>query len=352
MTFLSPWWLLLLVPVVALLAAYLVMHRRRNRYAVRFASLPLLDKVAPEKPGWRRHAPAAAFLVAMGLLGLAAARPEVNLRVPHERATIVVAVDVSRSMEATDVEPNRMEAARTAARSFIEGLPDSFNVGVVTFAGSTQVLSPPTQDHKAAAASLDSLTLADSTAIGEAVFTSLEQIASMAPDDAEGTDGGQGADGSGDPNGNGDNGSPGDGSGTEGDQPDAADRVPGRIVLLSDGTNTRGRDPGQAAEAATQAGVPVSTIAYGTDEGTVEINGQLVPVPVDVEALATLADATNGQAYTATSGEELESVYEDIGSSIGWRTEAREITPWLAAAAFLLLLGAGAMSLRWFSRLP
>lgn len=315
MELLAPLWLLLLLPLVGLVVTYLVLQRRRRRYAVRFAALPLLDKVAPEQPGWRRHAPAAAFVLALSALALAAARPVVDVRVPHERATVIVAIDVSRSMQATDVEPNRMEAAKRAAASFIENLPDTFNVGLVTFSGTTSVVATPTTDHGAVAAALDGLAMANSTAIGEAVFTSLDQVASMA----------RGA-----------------------EQVD----VPARIVLLSDGTNTTGRSPEEAAVAASESAVPVSTIAYGTQDGTVEIEGRTIPVPVDVEALARLAEGTGGQPYTAESGDELAEVYDDIGSAIGWRTEPREITPYLAAAGFLLGLGAGAMSLRWFARLP
>jgi Ca-activated chloride channel family protein len=315
MELLAPLWLLLLVPLVAVAVTYVVMQRRRRRYAVRFASLPLLDKVAPEQPGWRRHAPAAAFLLALTAMALAAARPVVDVRVPHERATVIVALDVSRSMEASDVQPTRMEAAKQAAAAFIENLPDTFNVGLVTFSGSTSVVATPSTDHEAVAGALAGLPLANSTAIGEAVFTSLDQVAAMAEGD-EDLD------------------------------------VPARIVLLSDGTNTTGRSPDEAATAAVEAAVPVSTIAYGTQEGTVEIEGREVPVPVDIEALAALADGTGGAAYTAESGDELAEVYEDIGSSIGWRTEPREITPHLAAAGFLLALAAGAMSLLWFSRLP
>jgi Ca-activated chloride channel family protein len=315
MTFHSPWALLLLVPVVAMAAAYLVLQRRRRRYAVRFASLPMLEKVAPEGPGWRRHAPAVVFVLVLLTLGFAAGRPEVDVRVPHERATVIVAIDVSQSMQATDVSPNRLDAARDAARAFIGELPESFNVGVVTFSGSTSVLAAPTTDHDDVVARLQGLTLADSTAIGEAVYTSLGQVAAMAREAGE------------------------------------AD-VPARVVLLSDGSNTRGRDPQAAARAAAEAGVPVSTIAYGTAGGTIENQGRSIAVPVDHESLAELAETSGGQAYTAESGEELAAVYDDIGSAIGWRTEPREITPYLAALALLLALGAGAMSLRWFARLP
>ncbi|HET6967897.1 MAG TPA: VWA domain-containing protein [Ornithinibacter sp.] len=335
MTFLSPWWLLLLLPVIALLGAYVLAQRRRRRYAVRFAALPMLDSVAPDRPGWRRHAPAAAFVLALSTLAVATARPEMDIRVPHERATVIVAIDVSRSMEATDVAPNRLDAARAAAATFVEGLPDSFNVGVVTFSGTTAVLSEPTTDHAAVVARLQGLSLADSTAIGEAVFTSLDQVAAMAArdDDADAVAGG---------------GSAGGDDSTEGE----AVEVPARIVLLSDGSNTRGREPAEAATAAAEAGVPVSTIAYGTASGVIEAQGRSIPVPVDEESLAALADATGGRAYTAASGDQLTAVYEDIGSSIGWRTEARELTPYLAALALLLMTVGGAMSLRWFARLP
>ena len=342
MTFLSPWWLLLLLPVLALLVAYVLSQRRRQRYAVRFASLPMLDSVAPDRPGWRRHAPATAFALALATLAVATARPEMDIRVPHERATVIVAIDVSRSMEATDVTPNRLDAARAAAATFVEGLPDTFNVGVVTFSGTTAVLAEPTTDHDEVIARLQTLSLADSTAIGEAVFTSLDQVAAMAAraDEPGGSADEDGADG-------------GEATGGEGGSEDGEEvDVPARIVLLSDGSNTRGREPAEAAVAASEAGVPVSTIAYGTESGVIESQGRTIPVPVDEETLAELADTTGGQAYTAATGDELTAVYEDIGSSIGWRTEPRELTPYLAALALVLMTVGGVMSLRWFARLP
>jgi Ca-activated chloride channel family protein len=315
MSFLSPWFLLLLVPLAALVVAAVVLRRRRDRYAVRFASLPLLDRVIPERPGWRRHLTGGLGLVALGLLATAAARPEVDVRVPRERATVVVAIDTSVSMQADDVEPNRMQAATEAAERFVDDLPDEVNVGLVSFAGSASVLAAPTHDHAAVEQALGGLRMAERTAIGEAVFTSLEQVAALA---------GQAGDG----------------------------EVPARIVLLSDGTNTAGRTPEDAATAAVEAGVPVSTIAYGTPEGVVAgEDGQQVPVPVDEAALARLAETTGGTADTAASGDELRAVYDDIGSSIGWRTEPRELTPYLAALAFLLSLTAAALSLRWFARI-
>ncbi|MDL9948340.1 VWA domain-containing protein [Gordonia sp. ABSL11-1] len=313
MTFLFPWGLLVLVPVAALAVMYLVMLRRRQRYVVRFASLPLLDKVMPERPQWRRHLPAALLLVALALTGLAVARPELPVRVPYERATIVVAIDTSESMRARDVDPDRMTAALDAAGDFIEHLPDTFNVGVVTFAGSTTVIHPPDTDHPAARRSLSMVSTEARTAIGEGVITSLDQIRGIV------------------------------GPGQE--------QLPAHIVLLSDGSNTTGRSPTLAAEMAADAGVPVSTIAYGSDSGTLYSAGYSIPVPVDAAALADLSEATGGRPYEAESSNELQDVYREIGSSIGWRTEQREVTPFVAGLALLFGVIAAAFSLRWFSRM-
>lgn len=316
MTLLSPIWLLLLVPVAALALAYVVAQRRRQRYAVRFASLPMLDKVVPQRPGWRRHLPATLVLVALASLGLSAARPELALRVPFDRATVMVAIDTSGSMAADDVAPTRLTAAKTAASEFVDELPSTVNVGLISFAGASAVVAPPTTDHQLVRQQIDSLSLAGGgTAIGEAVYSSLDQVQRMA-EDASG------------------------------------EAVPVRVVVLSDGSNTAGRSPERAAQAAAEANVPVSTIAYGTPAGVMpRADGGTTRVPVDGRTLTQLAETTGGQTYSAQSGQELRQVYEDIGSSIGWRVEQREVTPYLAALGLLVLVGAGALSLRWFSRL-
>jgi hypothetical protein len=215
LSFLSPGRLWLLLAVAGLVAAYLLAQRRRSKYAVRFTNLALLDKVAPRRPGWRRHLPAAAFLLMLGLLTVGFARPTAEVQVPRERATVMVA-----------------------------------------------------------------------------------------------------------------------------------------IVLMSDGSNTSGRSPEVAARAATAAGVPVSTIAYGTAEGSVTIDGQILRVPADTDSLRALADNTGGQAYEAASGEELGQVYDDIGSSIGTRTERQEVSVWFIGAGLAAAAVAAAFSLAWFSRLP
>jgi Ca-activated chloride channel family protein len=320
MTFLFPIGLLMLVPVALLALTYVVTLRRRQRYAVRYAALPLLDKVIPERPQWRRHVPAAFLLLALTLCGLAVARPEMPVRVPYERATIIVALDTSESMQARDVSPDRLTAAVAAAGDFIEQLPDTFNVGVVTFAGATSVVHRPDTDHVAAQESLQMLSTQSRTAIGEGVFTSLEAIISVARDPDQEPEEGQ-------------------------------DRLPAHVVLLSDGSNTSGRGTDDAALAAVAAGVPVSTIAYGTPDGVLDNGGYPIPVPVDSDTLAELSEATGGIAYSAESSDELADVYRDIGSSIGWRTEWREVTPFVAAIALACGVVAAGLSMRWFSRL-
>jgi Ca-activated chloride channel family protein len=312
MRFEQPLWLWLLVLVVALIAAYLVAQRRRSQYAVRFATLPMLEKVAPKRPGWRRHAPAVAFLAALTVLTIAIARPVADIRVPRERATIVIALDVSNSMAATDVAPNRFEVAQQAAVEFVQELPEKFNVGLVSFARTATVVAAPSTNHQATVDAINGLELTDSTAIGDAVLTSLQAVRTIDPNDPP----------------------------------------PSRIVLLSDGGNTSGSPIDEAADAAVQAGVPVSTIAYGTAEGTVNLEGRDIPVPADTEALQSLAEATNGEAYAAESDEQLRDVYSDLQSSIGWTTEPREITNLVAGIALVAALLAALASLLWFSRLP
>lgn len=320
LSFVDPGWLLLLLAPVALLAVYVVLQQRRPEYAVRFTNLELLDKVAPKRPGWRRHVTAGVFLLALAALIVAVARPTRDVQVPVERATVVMAIDTSLSMEATDVAPSRLEAAQEAANRFVELLPPSINLGLVTFNGTAQVAVAPTTDRDAVRRAVDGLELGESTATGDAIFASLDAIESM-PD--EGTD----------------------------------EPVPARIVLMSDGTRTVGRSEGEASAAAIEADVPVSTIAFGTPNGTIEYTDEttpptIVPVPVDEVSLQNIAEATGGSFFTAASEAELSQVFEDIGSSVGYETEQREITPWFVGIALLFFLAAASLSLAWFARLP
>ena len=313
--FLQPWWLLVLLPVLAVAGAYVWRQFRRRAYAVRFTNVDLLRTLAPKGLGWRRHAAAGAFLLSLFALGTAMARPSVDTEEPLERATVMLAIDVSLSMEADDVAPTRIQAAQEAAKAFVDELPPTYNLGLVSFAKSANVLVPPSKDRAAVLTAIDGLTLAEATATGEAVFTSLDAIRSVPADGA--------------------NGAP-----------------PARIVLLSDGYRTSGRSVEDAAAAAAAANVPVSTIAFGTDAGVVDIRGDLQRVPVDRLSLEQMAEATDGYFYEAASVTELKQVYEDMGSSIGHRVQAREVTQWYAGVALLLGLIAAVLSLLWTSRLP
>lgn len=344
-SFREPSRLWLLVGVALLAATYLAVQVRRSSYAVRFTNLSLLDSVAPKRPGWRRHVPAVLMLAGLaGLVG-SLAEPVEDQRVPRERATIIIAIDTSLSMEATDVAPNRIQAAQSAAKSFVDGLPDRINVGLVTFNGVAQVKVPPTQDHDQLIAAIDQIRLGERTAIGEAIFASLDAIENASPsgDGGDGSTGDDGTDGSGDTS----------GSDNEGDDEDE-DEVPARIVVMSDGSTTYGRPDAEAAAAAQEQGVPVSTIAFGTPDGTIQIEGEDTPVSVavDGEALESIANTTGGTFFRAATGDQLRQVYTDIGSSIGYTTEEHDISQRFVAGSLLALALAAAASQLWFSRLP
>lgn len=318
-TYLAPSRLWLFVVVAGLAAAYAVLQSRRNAYTVKFTNLDLLDSVAPKRPGWRRHLPALALLAALSCMVIALARPAREEKVPRERATVILAIDTSLSMNATDVAPNRIEAAQTAAKKFIQIIPPKINVGLVAFNGTAQILVSPTTDRATVATAIDNLQLDEKTAIGEGIYASLQAI-KQAPKPLDGSD----------------------------------EAVPARIVLLSDGETTVGRPDSIASAEAERQEVPVSTIAFGTPEGFIMVPGQPEPVtvPVNESALETIADATGGKAFTAATAEELKQVYTDIGSSVGFVTEFREIGLWFVGAAMLALVASSLMSLAWFSRLP
>jgi len=315
MTFLAGGRLWLLLLVVALAVGYVVSQFRSKKYAVRFSNLSLLASVAPKRPGWRRHLPATAFALALATFVLAFAQPTRDVKVPREEATIVMAIDVSLSMQATDVEPTRLQAAKVAAASFVDLVPSKLNIGLVSFSGTAQVLVPPTTDHTLLKRNIDNLQLGPATAIGEAIFASLGAVASVRAQ--------------------------------PGQKP-----PPARIVLMSDGATTVGRPNVTAAKAATDANTPVSTIAFGTQTGTVMVEGNPVRVPVNKDALRVIADETKGSFFEASSAKELKKVYSDIGSSVGYRTERKEATAFFVGLGLVFALVAAATSLVWFSRLP
>jgi Ca-activated chloride channel family protein len=317
MTFQSPLWLLALLAVAVLVGVYVLLQLRRKAYAARFTNVALLGSIVPKRPGWRRHLAFGVVALGLATLVVSLAVPSSEVRVPRERATVVMAVDVSLSMQARDIEPTRFEAMQVAAKEFVEVLPERINLGLVTFAGSATTLVPPTTDREQVRGAIDNLELAESTAIGEAIFTSLTAIQNFQSSLGE--------------------------SGEE--------APPARVVLLSDGYNTVGRDDTQAIDAAIAAGVPVSTIAFGTDYGTLDLDGETVPVPVDRATLENIADQTGGSYSEAASASELEQVYADLGSQIGYTTEPKDISPWFVRAGVLVLLLGAVMSLFWTNRL-
>jgi Ca-activated chloride channel homolog len=314
--FLVEWRLFLLLGVGAMAGVWVAVALQRRTHVLRFTSVELLDVVAPRQPGWRRHVPAALFLLALALLVIGYAKPVRATRVGEERATVVLAVDTSLSMEADDVDPNRLEVAEEAARAFVADLPAELNVGLVTFNGSTTVAVAPSSDREALDAALADLELGEGTAIGDAIFTALDAVAA-AP-------------------------------GGEDDQP-----APARIVVMSDGETTVGRPNEEAAAAAAEAEVPVDTIAFGTPAGVIEdeLGGQ-TPVPVAPEPLAEIADTTGGRAFEAGSLGELSSVYGDIGRVVGYEETIEDLSGWFVGSGIVLLALAGSFSLAWSQRLP
>ena len=324
--FLEPGRLWLLLIVAALAVLYVVVLRWRSTASIRFTQMDLLDEIAPERPNWRRH-----LVAVLQLVGLAAA--VIAIARPVDRATertksegrILVAFDVSLSMEADDVDPSRFESARVAAREFIDEVDNNVEVGLISFSGVVDVAVDPTLDRSALDRGLDRLKLDESTAIGDALSVSTRLLVN-ATDDASGDE--------------------------AADQDD--DVAPGVIVLLSDGETTVGRLTSEGAQEAADAGVPVFTIAFGTDAGVITdpVSGDRVPVPVRPADLELVAETTGGAAFVAETGGELAAVYDQIqmslGDTLGEEIEiVKELTWRWALGAFLVLALAWALSLWW-----
>jgi Ca-activated chloride channel homolog len=325
-------WALLLVPVA--LAAYLFAQRRRAGYAVRFTNLDLLANVVTRSPGWRRHLPPALYLLALAALAISMARPQAVTLVPKEQATVMLVMDVSGSMNATDVQPTRMVAAQQSATTFVQELPKKLRVGVVSFASTAQTLTRPTTDRVAVYEAIATLHAEGATAMGDGIERALDVKR------------------------------PPGGPAGQGLQPAPTPAVPADtqlpmvVLLLSDGANTQGKvRPMDAAAHAKALGVPVFTIALGTDQGMVDVpneTGQLqrVPVPPDELTLQRIADVTGARFFAAPSDRELKSIYRELGSKIGFVKEQQEVTVLFAAAGLLLMVAGMTLSLAWFSRFP
>jgi Ca-activated chloride channel homolog len=323
--FQAPLFLLALLVVPALLLFALLMDRRRARFPVAFTNLEVLAGVAEERRSWRRWAPLVLFLLALTFAAGALARPRTHLTVPEDNASVVLVVDVSGSMRADDVEPTRLDAAISAMRSFLDRLPKRFKVGLVAFSSEPEVLAPPTRDRQVVRDALGYLQPEAGTAIGDGLDVAVKQaVASLANDGIERK-----------PN----------------------ESVPAAVVLLSDGAQNRGRlQPLQAAQHARDAGIKVYTVALGTPDGVVSFGFGLfvnsIPVPPDPPTMRAIARATGGKTYTAQNSTKLSSVYKTLGSSIGRRTDLREITSWFVAIAAILLVGSLAAARASEGRLP
>jgi Ca-activated chloride channel family protein len=312
--FSSPGWFLLLIVVAGLAAGYVVVQRMRRKRIMRFTNLELLDKVAPAKPSPLRHLPAIVLVGALMLLTTAMAGPTAEQRVPRNRATVLLVIDVSLSMQATDVKPTRLHAAQVAAKSFAQGLTPGVNLGLISFAGTATVLVGPTTDRLPVISAIDGLKLAQSTATGEAIFAALQSIDGF----SQVVGGSQGP-------------------------------PPARIVLMSDGKQTiptpNADDPRGAFTAARQAAdkkVPISTISYGTEGGEVSIDGKTQLVPVDDESMKEIASLSGGEFYKAASAEQLRAVYDTLGEQIGYETKDADASrPWLMLGTLAALLAAG-----------
>ena len=312
-----PWWLLSTLLVLALAGAYVYVMRRRRARALAFANLDMLRSVTPRNQDRFKHVPVAILLVGLLLLTIAMAGPMAERDVPRNRATVMLVVDVSNSMNATDVAPSRLKAAQAAGQRFADDLTNGINLGLISFAGTASTLVSPTPDHDATKRALEKLKLADKTATGEGIFAALTQIKTL--NAVLG-----GADGA----------------------------PPARVVLLSDGTQTVPESPDDprggftAARQAKEMGVPVSTISFGTLNGTVEIESpgggtQSVNVPVDDESLRKIANLSGGDFYTASSLDELKDVYSTLQKQIGYeRQRGDNSRPWLIAGTLLAVLGA------------
>ncbi|MFV8262301.1 VWA domain-containing protein [Mycolicibacterium peregrinum] len=321
--FAHAWWFLFLFVVLGLVAYYVIVQRARKQRILRFANMELLESVAPKQPTRWRHLPAALLAASLVLLTVAMAGPTHDVRIPRNRAVVMLVIDVSQSMRATDVAPSRLAAAQEVAKQFADQLTPGINLGLIAYAGTATVLVQPTTNREATKNGLDKLQLADRTATGEGIFTALQAIATVGA-----------VIGGGD------------------------EKPPARIVLMSDGKETVPSNPDNpkgaytAARTAKDQGVPISTVSFGTPYGYVEINDQRQPVPVDDEMLGKIAKLSGGDAFTASSLEQLKQVFTSLQQQIGYETIKGDASlGWLRLGALLLAV-AGVAALLINRRLP
>jgi Ca-activated chloride channel homolog len=306
------WWFLFLFLIFGLVVLYIAAQLARKRRVLRFANMELLESVAPQRPNNWRHLPAILLVASLLLFTIAMAGPTQDVRIPRNRAVVMLVIDVSQSMRADDVPPSRMAAAQEAAKQFANELTPGINLGLIAYGGTATVLVSPTTNRDATKAAIDKLQFQDRTATGEGIFTALQAIATVGA-----VIGG-------------------------GDSP-----PPARIVLFSDGKETVPSNPDNpkgaytAARTAKDQGVPISTISFGTKNGYVEINDQRQPVPVDDETMKKVAELSGGEAFSASNLSELKRVYSTLQQQIGYETIRGEAsTGWLRLGAVVLACAA------------
>ncbi len=310
MTFPAPVFLLALGLVPRSAIAYAIAQRRRRAAADAFASPAVRASALPRTPGWRRHAPIALYGAALAALAIALARPEATIAVPAEQATIVLAIDKSGSMRATDVAPTRLAAMQTAAGRFLDRVPDRVRVGAVAFNGRPEVLEAPTTDRAPVRAAVEAIDARGGTASGDGLNAALDLI-----------------------------------------RRGGADRPPAAVVLITDGTSTRGADPVEVAREARELGVPVYPVSLGTPEGTVvDAEGVTRPAAPDPATLQAIAEAAGGESFAVEDADALTAVYDRLGSKVATELEPREVTAAFAGGALVLVAGGALLSLHWFRR--
>jgi Ca-activated chloride channel family protein len=331
MTFEWPWALALLIVVPVLALIYVSMQRRRNRYALRYASVSLVAQAVGRGPGVKRHIPPALYLLAIAAMIVALARPEATIPVPQDTGTVLLVIDVSGSMFAQDVDPNRMEATKRAARDFVENQPDGVKIGVVSFSDFAALVAPPTRDRGPVLEAISRLRPQRGTNIGAGLQVALDAIYE---DQADGEPVVTGVP-------------------TPTPVPGAIDVPPASIVLVSDGQSNTGPDPLEVANEAVTAGVKVYTVGIGTPEGTVlQIQGRNVFTRLDELTLKAMAEETGGTYFNAQTETDLQAVYRDLSRERVVENEETEITFAFAGAALVLSMLAGGLGLVWFNRLP
>jgi len=324
-------WLLLLIPV--LVAVYILLQRRRKKYALRYASLSLVKEALGRGPGFRRHVPPLLLLVAVGAMILAVARPAAVVTLPSKQGTVILTVDISGSMRAQDLKPSRLDAAKAAARAFVEKQPDNVRIGVVAFSATSALVQAPTKDKEEILLAINRLSTQRGTAVGSGLISSLNAI-------FEEVDAG-----------------PSESIYDLLESPEPAAEpgsfTPAVIVLLTDGQSNQGPDPLEVADRAAGHGIRVYTVGIGSTEGAVlNFFGRSVRVRLDEFVLKGIAQKTYGSYYTAGSEEELLRIYETLSTELVFENEETELTAFFTAFAAVVLLAAAFLSMLWLNRLP